>query len=170
MFLGSFYRRRSLLTQSPIVDFSPDSMVPIDQMHDSGSAAAATTNPSVHFNGDSSSVHITTKRFSSDTGIPSTTIESNELKKRKLSFSDGDSLPIRNLEKEIFLYPDAVAAGKEQSWQLDEFDNDEFYQGIDFDALEEQAAKQLRSKSELNDKPKEQNLDFLDCPSFDLGI
>ncbi|XP_071715399.1 DEAD-box ATP-dependent RNA helicase FANCM [Rutidosis leptorrhynchoides] len=180
--------RRSLLTQSPIVDFSPDNTVSIDQTHDSGgstSAAAATTNLHLHSNGESSSksVHLNSERLlSSDTAIPTTTNESNsnEVKRRKLNLSNGESLPIRNLEREMFLNHDAAAAtaagggdgcGGKQSWQVDEFDDDEFYQGIDFDALEEQATKQLRLKSQsLNEKPKDQNLDFLDCPSFDLGI
>ncbi|KAI3795155.1 hypothetical protein L1987_37803 [Smallanthus sonchifolius] len=159
--------RRSLLTQSPIVDSSPDNMVSVDD----GSAAGT----SVHTNGDSSSsAHLNTKRLSSDTVvIPSTTNgPDNETKRRKLSFSQGGCgpLPIRNLEKEVFL--NSEATGKEVTWQMDEFDNDDdFLQGIDLDALEEQASKQLRSKSNmLNEKPKIQELDFLDSPSFDLGI
>lgn len=188
MFLVYFYGRRSLLTQSPIVDFSPDNMVSIDQTHDSGSGSgsvAAATTPSLHTNnnGDSSSVHLNTTHSSSCAVIPLTTdgsYKTKETKKRKLSLSQGDgcgSLPIRNLETEMFSNPEA-AAGKEQEpeqeptpWQMDEFVDDDFYQGIDLDALEAQAAEQLRSKSQLsNEKPKYQDLEFLDSPSFDLGI
>ncbi|KAI3744811.1 hypothetical protein L1987_57904 [Smallanthus sonchifolius] len=160
--------RRSLLTQSPIVYSSPENMVSVDD----GSAAGT----SVHTNGDSSSssAHLNTKRLSSDTVvIPSTTNgPDNETKRRKLSFSQGGCgpLPIRNLEKEVFL--NLEATGKEVAWKMDEFDNDDdFLQGIDLDALEEQASKQLRSKSNmLNEKLKIQDFDFLDSPSFDLGI
>ncbi|XP_024961790.1 DEAD-box ATP-dependent RNA helicase FANCM isoform X2 [Cynara cardunculus var. scolymus] len=167
--------RRSLLSQTPIqrsshlsVDLSPDNAVPIDQMHDSGSAVGI-TNPSLHTShmstiGDSSSVPLNTVGFSSTT--------LNGIRKRKLSFSQGGSPPIRNLEKETFFKPET--GGEESTWQgenMDAFEDDEFYQGIDLDALEEEATKQLRSKSELmNEKPNNQNLDLLDCPSFDLGI
>ncbi|KAJ9550475.1 hypothetical protein OSB04_014520 [Centaurea solstitialis] len=170
--------RRSLLSQTPIqrsshlsMDVSPDSGVPMDQMHDSGSAFGI-TNPSLHHshtstNGDSSSIPLNTE------GLSSTTM--NGVRKRKLSFSQGGSPPIRNLEKEVFLKPEA--GGENPTWQMeggnmDAFeDDDEFYQGIDLDALEEEATKQLRSKSEsMNEKPNNQNLEMLDCPSFDLGI
>ncbi|MFS7890980.1 hypothetical protein Hanom_Chr00s000184g01627631 [Helianthus anomalus] len=148
--------RRSLLTQSPIVDYS---MTPADD----GSASV----------GDSTSAaHLNAKRLSSDTVvIPSTTAD--DTKRRKLSFSQGGCgpLPIRNLEKEIFLNPEAAAAaaaaGKEMTLQVDELDDD-FLQGIDLDALEAQASEQVRSKSNMSEKIQE--LDFLDSPSFDLGI
>ncbi|KAK9075561.1 hypothetical protein SSX86_003886 [Deinandra increscens subsp. villosa] len=131
--------RRSLLTQSPVVDFSPENMVSVD-------------NPSLDTNGDgdlnanSSSVVI----------LAGTTNETTVNKRRKLSFSQGGcgSLPICNLEKEVFVNP-----GKEM---MDDFDDD-FFQGIDFDALEEQASKQFRSKSNLK-------IQDLEAPSFDLGI
>nr|XP_043613922.1 DEAD-box ATP-dependent RNA helicase FANCM [Erigeron canadensis] len=160
----AFYRR-SLLTQSPIVDYSSGNSISIDRKHDDESAAA-TTNPYLHTNGESSSINLNAKRLSSDSVIPGST---NEVKKRKLSFSDGESLPIRNLEKEICLDPEAL--GNIASSEVDEFDNDDFYQGIDLDALEEQAIKQLRLKSELsNKKSNNHNLEFFDAPSFDLGI
>ncbi|KAM0049691.1 putative RNA helicase [Helianthus debilis subsp. tardiflorus] len=147
--------RRSLLTQSPIVDSSPYSMTPADD----GSASV----------GDSTSAaHLNAKRLSSDTVvIPSTVADAT--KRRKLSFSQGGCgpLPVRNLEKEIFLNPEGAAAGKEMTLQVDELDDD-FLQGIDLDALEAQASEQVRSKSNMSKKIQE--LDFLDSPSFDLGI
>nr|GEU83199.1 DEAD-box ATP-dependent RNA helicase FANCM isoform X2 [Tanacetum cinerariifolium] len=158
--------RRSLLTQSPIVDFSPDNIALTDQNTDSGSAEA-TTNPHLHTNGNSSSVHLNTDN--SVIHINTNSSETNENRKRKLSFLHGDPLPIRNLEAEVFNNPEASA--KEPTWQMDAFDDDAFYEGIDLDALEEQAAKELKSKSELlNAKPKNQNLEFFDAPSFDLGF
>ncbi|PWA45681.1 DEAD/DEAH box RNA helicase family protein [Artemisia annua] len=158
--------RRSLLTQSPIVDFSPDNNVSIDQKTDSGSAEA-TTNPHLHTNGNSSSVHLNTDN--SVIHINTNSSEANENRKRKLSFLHGDPLPICNLEAEVFNNPEAAA--KEPTWQMDAFDDDAFYEGIDLDALEEQAATELRLKSELlNAKPKNQDLEFFDAPSFDLGF
>ncbi|XP_076909820.1 DEAD-box ATP-dependent RNA helicase FANCM-like [Bidens hawaiensis] len=169
--------RRSLLTQSPIVDFSPDNTIPTDD----DESAAGTTNPSLHTNENSSSSSLSahlnntnnnTKRSSSDiVVIPSTSGPADDTKRRKLSFSQGASgpLPVCNLEKEIYLKPE-VDAHKDMTWQADEFDDDEFYKGIDLDALEEQASKQLRPRSNLSsDKPKILD-DFLDLPSFDLGI
>ncbi|XP_076939448.1 DEAD-box ATP-dependent RNA helicase FANCM-like [Bidens hawaiensis] len=172
--------RRSLLTQSPIVDFSPDNTIPTDD----DESEAGTTNLSLHTNGNSPSsllsAHLNyinnnnTKRLSSDiVVIPSTSGPADDTKRRKLSFSQGASgpLPVCNLEKEIFLKPE-VDARKDMIWQADELDDDddEFYKGIDLDALEEQASKQLRSRSNVSsDEPKIQD-DFLDLPSFDLGI
>ncbi|XP_076944817.1 DEAD-box ATP-dependent RNA helicase FANCM-like [Bidens hawaiensis] len=165
--------RRSLLTQSPIVDFSPDNTIPTYD-----ESAAGTTNASNGNSSSSLSAHLNnnnnTKRLSSDiVVIPSTSGPADDTKRRKLSFSKGGcgSLPVCNLEKEIFLKLKGDAR-KEMTWQVDEFDDDddEFYKGIDLDALEEQASKQLRSRSNLSsDKPKIQD-DFLDLPSFDLGI
>ncbi|KAD4981721.1 hypothetical protein E3N88_18392 [Mikania micrantha] len=153
--------RRSLLSQSPIIDFTPDNMV--DETHDDERAAGT----SLHTNGDSSAhLNTNTNRLSSDAvAICSTT----DTKRRKLSFSQGgcEPLPICNLEKQRFLKPEAETSGKEMTSQMVDPD-DEFYQGIDLDALEEEA---LRSRSTLsNDKPKIQHVDFLDSPSFDLGI
>ncbi|KAL7590493.1 hypothetical protein Lser_V15G40742 [Lactuca serriola] len=176
--------RRSLLTQSPVIrtpQFPMDPSPDIDPMHDDGGSTSRTTNPT-HNNTYSTSVSFNAERLSSATGIPTTTTgissTATGIRKRKLSFSHGESLPIRNLEKEILIDAESTAA-KEPPWKaeggaMDDFDSDEFYRDIDFDALEEEATRQLRSRSEasgkVNDKPNDQNLDFLDCPSFDLGI
>lgn len=135
-------------------------MGPMDEADDD-----RTPSPFLHTNADSSS-HLNTSRLFSDTNvIPSTTNgPANDAKRQKLT--DCGPLPICNLEKEMFLDPEANAR------QVDAFDDDdEFYQGIDFDALEEQASKQLKAKSSSsNEKPKIKDLEFLDSPSFDLGI
>jgi len=55
-------------------------------------------------------------------------------------------------------------------------DDDDFYQSLDLDAVEEQATKLLRHKSGLADPnnsvqiKEDLDLDFLCSPSFDLGI
>ncbi|KAI3780438.1 hypothetical protein L2E82_10419 [Cichorium intybus] len=188
--------RRSLLTQSPAIrtphfpmDPSSDDVTPINQTHDGGSTSRITNrthttnySASVSFNTDAGIPTTATGIPSSATGISSTAtgISSTAagIRKRKLSFSHGQSLPICNLEKEILL-DGGESTAKEPPWKtegeaMDDFDDDEFYRDIDLDALEEEAARQLRSRSEvsgnMNEKLDDQNLDFLDCPSFDLGI
>ncbi|KAL4573319.1 hypothetical protein LXL04_020120 [Taraxacum kok-saghyz] len=161
--------RRSLLTQSPA---TRTPQFPVDE----GGSTSRTTNT----NNYSTSVSFNTARLTSDAGIPTTTtgITSTDsgIWKRKSSFSHGHShsLPIRNLDKEISL--DAESRAKEPPWKtegeaMDDFDSDEFYRNLDFDALEEEASRQLRLRSAVSQKMKQTSNDQnLDCPSFDLGI
>ncbi|KAL4573320.1 hypothetical protein LXL04_020121 [Taraxacum kok-saghyz] len=148
--------RRSLLTQSPAmrtpqfpVELSPNNT---DKMHEGGSTSRTTNT-----NNYSTSVSFNTARLTSDTGIPTTTT----------GITSTDS----GIWKE-----NAKSRAKEPPWKtegeaMDDFDSDEFYRNLDFDALEEEASRQLRLRSAVSQKmkqtPIEQNLD---CPSFDLGI
>lgn len=104
-----------------------------------------------------------------------------ENQKRKLSFKQAQSIPMVNLENEFLLHSEAAQnnspsrARTEEN--LDIFEDDQFFEDIDLDALEEQATKLLRYKSECSmqnqvrtSEPMAQNLDFPGSPSFDLGI
>ncbi|KAL7590492.1 hypothetical protein Lser_V15G40744 [Lactuca serriola] len=140
-----------------------DPSTDIDPMHYEGGITSRITNPT-HNNTYSTPVSFNTERLSSATRIPSTTTgisgTATRIQKRKFSFSHGESLPIHNQEKEILIDAESTAA-KEPPWMaegepMDDFDSDEFYRGIDFDGLEEEATKKLRSRSEalgkVNDK------------------
>lgn len=103
-------------------------------------------------------------------------------RKRKLSSCQVGPLPVQNLEGKFLLQSEAQAKDRPYPDCMNkdnpvnpatELDDDQFYDGIDLDALEEQATIYLRSKSILSTqnqmkKPEPQNDAAL--PSFDLGI
>lgn len=108
-------------------------------------------------------------------------------RKRKLSFYQDKSVPAINLEQQFLVQSEA--AGRETSLQdhqvqkieanVDVFDDDDdqFYAGLDLDAVEEQAAKLLGYKLELSEPKRKMihdatppQLGILGSPSFDLGI
>ncbi|GER37833.1 ATP-dependent DNA helicase MPH1 [Striga asiatica] len=176
--------RRSLLSQSPFqmlpTSYSPDSVVPNGRLDENGSSSGQKdeTTP--------------------QTGLQSTArIACNEnngtsldSRKRKLSHYQVQSVPVVNLDTEFSTL--SKNEGKENSSMqiqkvnrtednnnnIDIFDDDGFYDGLDLDAIEAEAAKLLGFKSEcLNPKAKtvntvevEHNLAALGSPSFDLGI
>ncbi|KAL7118213.1 hypothetical protein ACP275_03G121300 [Erythranthe tilingii] len=170
--------RRSLLSQSPFQRFpnfdtksSPDFVVQSSRIDESGSSSG-TKNDDAKTRGcfDSTAMN---SQFTLDS------------RKRKLSFHQtAQSVPVVNLNKEFLLL--AEAACEKSSMQIQEerteenidiFEDDQFYEGIDLDAIEEEAAKLLRQKTEcLTPKtatlpePIEQNLAILGSPSFDLGF
>lgn len=198
------YGRRSLLTQSPMervpngcTDFSPTSVASKTRMSDSGSSSG-TVNHSLQTpqTGSQSVARIsnsfllkskqmaTEEKPCTTDGIP----RENESRigglKRKLSFYQVGSVPAINLDQEFLSH--SVAACRETSVQDqvqksqpngDIFDDDQFYEGLDLDAVEEEAAKLLGYKSELpvNKKvvipdPNLPPLRVMGSPTFDLGI
>ncbi|KAL8485930.1 hypothetical protein ACS0TY_028004 [Phlomoides rotata] len=180
--------RRSLLTQSPFQrlpnfasKYSPDSVVQSSRIDESGSSSGAKRDDTPQ-NGFLSTAR--NSQFPSD-GVPTETVESNlESRKRKLSFYQSHSVPMINLDKEFSLFPEA--ARENSSMQVhaerieeigDVFDDDQFYEGIDLDAVEEEATKLLRKKTECStqkgaalSEPVQQSVEILESPSFDLGF
>ncbi|XP_059280507.1 DEAD-box ATP-dependent RNA helicase FANCM isoform X1 [Lycium ferocissimum] len=188
--------RRSLLTQSPIpnlsTDYTPDSEVRADESkRSSGTADHHTpqTDPkSVMRN--SSSFQQSINRISPEAMPCSTTCslrENNdnlESRKRKLSYYQATSLPVVNLQNEFSRHSTAAGGSLHcleeaaaENEVGDPFDDDLFYQSIDFDAVEEEAARMLRNKSKslvqntvISIPPITQIPDGGNAPSFDLGI
>ncbi|KAL9173437.1 hypothetical protein ABFS82_03G114100 [Erythranthe guttata] len=170
--------RRSLLSQSPFQRFpnfdtksSPDSVVQSSRIDESGSSSG-TKNDDAKTRGcfDSTAMN---SQFTLDS------------RKRKLSFHQtAQSVPVVNLNQEFLLIAEAACEKSSMQRQeerteenIDIFEDDQFYEGIDLDAIEEEAAKLLRQKTEcLTPKtatlpePIEQNLAILGSPSFDLGF
>ncbi|XP_034676196.1 DEAD-box ATP-dependent RNA helicase FANCM isoform X2 [Vitis riparia] len=181
--------RRSLLSQSPVVrqpnfsaDFSPCTLAPMTRITETGSSLSKTTyslNQSSERN--TVSIQINPEIISSE-AIPWTSVSPREnereleSRKRKLGIYQGGSVPVINLERQFQL----EAASKESSLQHqaekietigDVFYDDQFYEGLDLDAVEAQATMLLRHKSELfTQKQDPQSLDLFGSPTFDLGI
>ncbi|KAL6318094.1 hypothetical protein AAG906_035239 [Vitis piasezkii] len=181
--------RRSLLSQSPVVrqpnfsaDFSPCTLAPMTRITETGSSLSKTTyslNQSSERN--TVSIQINPEIISSE-AIPLTSVSPREnerkleSRKRKLGIYQGGSVPAINLERQFQL----EAASKESSLQHqaekietngDVFYDDQFYEGLDLDAVEAQATMLLRHKSELfTQKQDPQSLDLFGSPTFDLGI
>ncbi|KAA8546304.1 hypothetical protein F0562_002957 [Nyssa sinensis] len=196
--------RRSLLSQSPMerlpncfLDFSPDSVATKTLVSESRSSSRMTNHflqtPQTGLESAgriSPSFQLNPQRISSEAvactinGTPTENESKMESRKRKLSFYQLGTVPAINLERELLFH--SKAGGKESSLQGqvekieangDVFDDDKFYEGLDLDAVEEQAAELLRYKSELSmqkttiiPEPTPQNHGVLGSPSFDLGI
>ncbi|KAK4341008.1 hypothetical protein RND71_039509 [Anisodus tanguticus] len=189
--------RRSLLTQSTIpnlsTDYSPDSEVPTSRADESKSSSGTAdhhtpqTDPkSVTRN--NSSVQQSINRVSPEAMPYSTSCSLRENKgnlesrKRKLSYYQATSLPILNLQNEFTCHSEAAGGNmhllEEAAENVggDPFDDDLFYQSIDFDAIEEEAARMLRNKSQslvkntVTSIPITHIPDGVDAPSFDLGV
>ncbi|GMH22406.1 hypothetical protein Nepgr_024249 [Nepenthes gracilis] len=188
--------RRSLLSQSPIIRrqdcssfLSPESAASMIRTTGSGScsrrAASSPHTPQDHSESAEISVerNSLSSRFSK--GVTSTSgriLENTDtIESRKRKFSRGiRSVSAINLDNEFML--DSTAAGG-VSPVLDQADlngdllsDDQFYEGLDFDELESQAAKLLNQKAEpfvqkerISDLAPEKN-SVPSCPSFDLGI
>ncbi|VFQ71599.1 unnamed protein product [Cuscuta campestris] len=185
--------RRSLLTQSPMEllpkacsYLSPDSLA-------TRSVKAVTTSSSG-----------TMDHRTPQTGLGSTTRKSEVVpyattsacplgenrsktgsQKRKFSSCETSPLPARNLESD-FLQQNG-AGGSHSPLPVQEHnkiengnlldDDDEFFKGIDLDAIEEEAAKMLQHKPQsvsVHNQPISipvpQNVGISDSPSFDLGF
>lgn len=195
--------RRSLLTQSSMerlpnscTDFSPTSVASKTRMSDSGSSSGMVHHSlqtpqigSQSVGRISNSFLLKSKQISTEempcttSGIP----RDNESRigglKRKLSFYQVGSVPAINLDQDL---SHSEAACRETSLQDqkmkhdpngDMLDDDQFYDGLDLDAVEEEAAKILGYKSELSVQKKAvipaPNLPLLrvmGSPTFDLGI
>ncbi|KAK2967021.1 hypothetical protein RJ640_003377 [Escallonia rubra] len=101
-----------------------------------------------------------------------------ESRKRKLSFNQTGSVPVQNLDQEFLLQTEAACRDASLQVQGEAsgyvFDDDWFYEGIDLDAMEEQAAKLLSNKSEMSMQKEviipEPVPELVGSPTFDLGI
>lgn len=186
-------------------DFTPSSIVPRNesasttgteshfiQKPENGLKSTTRNSASNHFNRDGVCSYALPSRI---TALPEEHKSKMENRKRKL-FCQSGHLPVHNLEKESFLHSgasghDSVSQEKMEKIQEtgkkfqdnhipengDIFDDDQFYSGLDLDAIEEQAAKLLGCKSDyLTQKqvgipePGPVNPAVLGSPSFDLGI
>ncbi|KAL6525255.1 hypothetical protein OROMI_030848 [Orobanche minor] len=174
--------RRSLLSQSPFqrlpTKFSPDSAVESRRMD-----ASVSTSGSKHVDTPQTGLESTARisRLSCDEN--KSTLDS---RKRKLSYYQAQSVPMVNLDKEFSAI--AGTAGENSSMQIQQveraeenidniFEDDRFYEGLDLDAIEEEATKLLRQKSERStlkettlSEPVQHIFGIMDSPSFDLGI
>ena len=176
-------------------DFSPSSVAPKTQISESRSLWGMTNHSLQTPQSGSESARILKfeKSISKEVmpsktnGIPTSSETENKMGslKRKLSFCQVGSVPAINLDQEFLLHSEA--ADRETSFQDQVpnigpngvvFDDDDlFYECLDLDAVEEQAAKLLGYKSELSEHkkvmipdPSPPLLDVLGSPSFDLGI
>lgn len=101
-----------------------------------------------------------------------------ESRKRKLSFHHSRSIPTVNLELEFSMQSEPAGRDMQHSdANGDMLYDDQFYEGLDFDALEAQATFLLKQKSELPTQKAQvipqlhpQNRSLDSAPSFDLGI
>ena len=198
------FDRRSLLSQSPMhrlpncsATLSPDSLAPMARISGSGSGSSSgkslyplQTPPTESSNRlagrNSESFQMT--RISSQvvpctTSVTSIGNQEMESRKRKLSFHQSEYVPPINLEPEFLLQSDTAGRDSFQHHDTngdaneDAFDDDQFYEGLDLDAMEAQATLLFKQKSELSIKNQEiipqlptQNPSLLSSPSFDLGV
>lgn len=171
--------RRSLLSQSPLerlpecpTNCSPNSMASITKSSETESSSGKTT------------FFLQTpqnERILSEV-VPCSTIRAiaeaesriERSRKRKLMFYQVKSLPAVNLEQEFFHMD--VQNHCEVEATGDVFNDDEFYEGLDLDAMEAQATMLLQSKSDLSVKKTDTVsgktmpvLDLSGSPSFNLG-
>uniref|UniRef100_A0A2N9HDI2 Helicase ATP-binding domain-containing protein n=1 Tax=Fagus sylvatica TaxID=28930 RepID=A0A2N9HDI2_FAGSY len=150
--------RRSLLSQSPMhrlpncsATLSPDSLAPMARISGSGSGSPQ-ANPCTL----------------------------SRLLQLNLQI---EYVPPINLEPEFLLQSDTAGRDSFQHHDAngdaneDAFDDDQFYEGLDLDAMEAQATLLFKQKSELSIKKQEiipqlsaQNPSLLSSPSFDLGL
>lgn len=115
-----------------------------------------------------------------------------ESRKRKFSLCQARGLPVQNLEDKFSCHSrkDSILEIETEKHRKNEyeskileynkkdaFEDDQFYDAIDLDAVEEQAAKLLRLRSEYSLQEQTSNLESMPpnfnvtgSPSFDLGI
>ncbi|XP_073148428.1 DEAD-box ATP-dependent RNA helicase FANCM isoform X2 [Henckelia pumila] len=175
--------RRSLLSQSPFqripngsTDFSPDSMFQSSTMNESGSSSATNHDKTTQTGLESTAKN---SRF------VSTKIDNEcrpDIRKRKLSFFQAQSVPMVNLDDKFSLLSKATAKTSSPLLEIrnmeekrDVFeDDDQFYEGIDLDAVEEEASKLLRDccvrNTAMTNEAIPLNLGIPGSPSFDLGV
>lgn len=111
-------------------------------------------------------------------------------RKRTFSLFQARDLPVQNLEDKFSCHSEAAPKDSILAKKLrkndnenkileyvDAFEDDQFYDAIDLDAVEEQAAKLLRQRSEYPLQEQTSNLEsmppnftVIGSPSFDLGI
>ncbi|XP_050233297.1 DEAD-box ATP-dependent RNA helicase FANCM isoform X2 [Mercurialis annua] len=186
--------RRSLLTQSPMESTrTPESVASVTRTNESKSSSVKTSHsfqtPLIDSENksaagkDSNSVQMDSDRMSA--AMPPAENETKlEIRKRKLSFYQSGSIPTINLEREFSLQSNAVRKDASPRDPVQNFDangeifhDDQFFDNIDFDAVEAQATLLLKRRYELavqkHDAISEssaRNVDLPNSPSFDLGI
>lgn len=188
--------RRSLLSQSPMLrqpttpasdSHSPASVAPITRTSDTGSSSKAfcsVPTPPIDSANHSTSRDSKFSRMSEKSEVvPGTTDFSSkhdsdiETRKRKLSHCPSTSLPAINLEKEFELQFEAASRSLQDGEANENMLSDDiFFEGLDLDAIEAQAALLLKQKSEASAQKPEiihqthpEKATFC-SPSFDLGI
>ncbi|KAE8022325.1 hypothetical protein FH972_008133 [Carpinus fangiana] len=195
--------RHSLLSQSPMVrqhkcaaTSSPNSVASMTKTCETASSSGKTLyslqTPQTEFANQSAgrnSESFQMRRLSSQV-VPCTTSVSPrgnhemESRKRKLRFCQSESVPTINLEPEFVLQSETAAArdsfqhgDTNSDAKEDAFYDDQFYEGLDLDAVEAEATLLLKQKSEMSVREQEiiphlhpQNCTLLSSPSFDLGI
>ncbi|KAL3845636.1 hypothetical protein ACJIZ3_003039 [Penstemon smallii] len=184
--------RRSLLSQSPFqrlpdfsTNFSPNSVVQSSRLDGSGSSSRTKDNqtPQTGLESTARNSQLPLDRISSELAENENKLES---RKRKLSFHQAQSVPMINLDKEFLLLAEAAVENTSMQIQVEkmeenrdvfEDEDDQFYEGIDLDAVEEEAAKLLRLKSECSSQKTatasdtiQPNFEIPGSPSFDLGV
>ncbi|KAM2027680.1 hypothetical protein ACFX1T_019937 [Malus domestica] len=179
--------RRSLLTQSPMerqpvssAGYSPDSVAATTRTTETGSSCGKTsfslqtpqsdgTNQSTRM--DSKSLEMNRVRVDIPcTGGASPEYERDvESRKRKLSCHHS-RYPAVNLEREFSLESEAAGRDLQRIDANDDMFDDQFFEGLDLDAMEAQATLLLKQKTEAP-RPQEQHVvPKLLEPTFDLGI
>ncbi|KAL3641437.1 hypothetical protein CASFOL_016405 [Castilleja foliolosa] len=176
--------RRSLLSQSPFqalpANFSPDSVVRCSRIDESGISSGPKHDETPQ-TGLQSTARISQFACNeNESGL--------ERRRRNLSYYQAQSVPMINLDKEFSTISETAGEQEKPCMQIlqvekkmeniDIFDDDQFFEGIDLDAVEEEATKLFRQKSECSTRgittlseTVQQNLYFMDsAPSFDLGI
>ena len=164
-------------------DLSPCSPTPMPRIAEIGSSLSKTTYPlDQSSERNMVSIEMNPKIISSE-ALPCTSFSPREnereleSRKRKLCIYESRSIPAINLDRRFQL----EAASKESSLQHQAekietngdvfYDDDQFYEGLDLDAVEAQATMLLRHKSELlTQKQDTQHQDLFGSPTFDLGI
>ncbi|KAL9446342.1 hypothetical protein AB3S75_014081 [Citrus x aurantiifolia] len=196
--------RRSLLSQSPVVrqpnfslTYSPDSATPRTRITGSGSSSGKTlismqtphgksANRSTCRNSESIQTiqQQTTSATFTSTDLIRERERNLENRKRKLSYYHSGSTPAINLEPKFSFHSEDTGKNLCPQGQGDNIkangetiDDDQFYENLDLDAVEEHAALLLKQKSEFSVREQEvipqsqlQKLDIHCSPSFDLGI
>lgn len=175
------------------MDVTPDSFVNRTQINHSGSSEGtdhSLRTPQVGLYSESTSRNPASSPFNPEKNSATMFFKNNDTqkedesilgsRKRKLSSCRVGLLPVQNLEGKFLLqseaqdkdrsHPDCVSKDNPVTTELDD---DQFYEGIDLDALEEQATVYLKSKSNLSTQNQMKNPDpqnHAALPSFDLGI
>lgn len=172
--------RRSLLSQSPFRRLTSPLATQVTESETSGKTLnvfQAILTGNVNQSQTMHSEHVKMNRIpevviSTTGGSPRVT--EVESRTRNLTFCASESVPKLNLDKRFEL----VVAGRESMSDVDANgnvfdDDDEFYEGLDLDAVEAQAKLLLEKKVELPQimvTQQQKNFDLDTSPSFDLGI
>lgn len=177
--------------------YSPDSATPMTRITGSGSSSGKTlismqtphsksANRSTCRNSESIQTiqQQTTSATFTSTDLIRERERNLENRKRKLSYYHSGSTPAINLEPKFSFHSEDTGKNLCQQGQGDNIkangetiDDDQFYENLDLDAVEEHAALLLKQKSEFSVREQEvipqsqlQKHDIHCSPSFDLGI